>query len=111
MQGREPGHVGHLVPDQLRGQPAQLPVGALHVPGTVLPMPNPNPNPNPHPSPSPSPNPNPNPNPTPNQAPKQGAVKKGTFGQWGRCPDCYLTVAEMSVGRTPKNNRPEGSEY
>jgi len=45
------------------------------------------------------------------QAPKQGAVKKGTFGQWGRCPDCYLTVAEMSVGRTPKNNRPEGSEY
>ena len=39
---------------------------------------------------------------------KGGAEKKGALGQWGRCPDCYLSVAEISVGSRPK--RP-GSEY
>ena len=42
------------------------------------------------------------------QASKGGAEKKGALGQWGRCPDCYLSVAEISVGSRPK--RP-GSEY
>ena len=28
--------------------------------------------------------------------------------QWGRCPDCYLSVADISVGSRPK--RP-GSDY
>ena len=92
------------------------------------------PNLNPNPSPNPNPNLNPNPNQAvspamsdtwcqvncggspPNcpsalcrcQASKGGAEKKGALGQWGRCPDCYLSVAEISVGSRPK--RP-GSEY